>query len=74
MLFQYISLAINKYILQTATIPKKDDNSLYWDKLKTNDYLGSNFNTTNPITSSELKVTFDRPVMARLFEVTMDVK
>ena len=56
---EYISLAINKYILQTATIPKKDDNSLYWDKLKTNDYLGSNFNTTNPITSSELKVTFD---------------
>ena len=56
---EYISLAINKYILQTATIPKKDDKSLYWDKLKTNDYLGSNFNTTNPITSSELKVTFD---------------
>jgi hypothetical protein len=56
---EYISLAINKYILQTATIPKKDDNSLYWDKLKTNDYLGANFNTTNPITSSELKVTFD---------------
>jgi hypothetical protein len=56
---EYISLAINKYILQTATIPKKDDNSLYWDKLKTSDYLGVNFNITNPITSKDLKVTFD---------------
>jgi hypothetical protein len=56
---EYISLAINKYILQTAKIPKDSDNNIDWDILKTDDYLGTNFNTTNPITSSEIIVKFD---------------
>lgn len=56
---EYISLAINKYILQTAKIPKDSDKNLDWEKLETSDYLGLNFNKTNPITLSELKVTFD---------------
>ena len=41
---EYISIAINKYILQTATIPKKSDNTLDWTKLETAEYLGTNFN------------------------------
>jgi hypothetical protein len=56
---EYISLALNKYILQTATIPKKSDNSLDWTKLETTEYLGTNFNKTNPLTNSNIIVTFD---------------
>ena len=56
---EYIAIAINKYILQTATIPKKDDKSLDWDKLMTNDYLGVNFNKKNSFTSNDMKITFD---------------
>jgi hypothetical protein len=55
---EYISLAINKYILQTATIPKKSDDTLDWDKLVTTEYLGSDFNKTNPITSKDMNVIF----------------
>ena len=56
---EYISLAINKYILQNAKIPKKDDNTLDWDKLMTSDYLGTNFNRYNPMTKQNISVIFD---------------
>lgn len=56
---EYISLAINKYILQTGKIPKKNDNTLDWDKLLTTDYLGINFNKYNPLTKQNIKVIFD---------------
>jgi len=56
---EYISLAINKYILQTATIPKKTDGTLDWTKLMVDDYLGANFNKINPLTSTEMNVVFD---------------
>ena len=45
---EYIALAINKYILQTGTIPKKNNNTLDWTKLETAEYLGTNFNKKNP--------------------------
>lgn len=56
---EYIALAINKYILQTGTIPKKNDNTIDWTKLATSDYLGTNFNKKNPITQNDIVVTFD---------------
>ncbi|QKF65738.1 hypothetical protein AVENP_0158 [Arcobacter venerupis] len=56
---EYIALALNKYVLQTGTIPKKNDDSLDWDKLMVEDYLGINFNKINPFTSKEIKVVFD---------------
>ena len=56
---EYISLAINKYILQTGTIPKKNDDSLDWDKVSTNEYLGTNFNKYNSLTKKDIKVIFD---------------
>ena len=55
---EYIALAINKYILQTGTIPKKNDNTIDWGKLSTSDYLGTNFNKKNPITQNDIVVTF----------------
>ena len=55
---EYISLALNKYILQTGTIPK-DVESLDWAKLMVDDYLGVNFNKKNPLTSNDIVVTFD---------------
>ena len=56
---EYIALAINKYILQTATIPKDSDNKLDWDKLSTKEYLGTNFNKINPLTNEDMEITFD---------------
>lgn len=56
---EFISLAINKYILQNAKIPKKDDNTLDWDELMTSDYLGINFNRYNPMTKQNISVVFD---------------
>ena len=56
---EYIALAINKYILQTATIPKDDDNKIDWDKLVTEEYLGINFNKTNPLTNENMEIAFD---------------
>ena len=56
---EYISLAINKYILQMGKVPKKVDNTLDWDKLMVSDYLGTTFNKINPLISSEIKVIFD---------------
>lgn len=56
---EYIALAINKYILQTGTIPKKNDNTIDWEKLSTSDYLGTNFNKKNPIDQNDIVVTFD---------------
>ena len=55
---EYISLAINKYILQKASIPKKNDNTLDWDKLMKDDYLGENFNKNNPVTNAQIVVSF----------------
>ena len=55
---EYIALAINKYILQTGTIPKKNNNTLDWTKLETAEYLGTNFNKKNPITSTDMEVVF----------------
>ncbi|MDD2886277.1 MAG: hypothetical protein PHY66_00635 [Aliarcobacter sp.] len=55
---EYISLALNKYILQTGTIPKNVE-SLDWTKLMVDDYLGVDFNKKNPITSNDIVVTFD---------------
>ena len=52
---EYISLAINKYILLNAKVPKKSDNTLDWDKLMVDDYLGTNFNKYNPITKKICK-------------------
>lgn len=56
---EYISLAINKYILQTGKIPKKSDDTLDWKKLEVEDYLGVNFNKTNPVTLKDIVITFD---------------
>jgi len=56
---EYIALAINKYILQTGTIPKTSENILAWGKLEVDDYLGSSFNRTNPITSEDMSVYYD---------------
>ena len=56
---EYISLAINKYILQTGTIPKKSDDTLDWEKLEVEDYLGTKFNKINPVTNKEIIITFD---------------
>lgn len=56
---EFISLSINKYILQNAKIPKKDDNTLDWDELMTSDYLGTNFNRYNPMTKQNISVIFD---------------
>lgn len=56
---EYIALAINKYILQTATIPKDSNNALDWAKLETAEYLGTNFNKTNPLTKANIVVVFD---------------
>lgn len=56
---EFIALAINKYILQTGSIPKTDSNSLDWSKLEVEDYLGSNFNKINPLTSKTINVYYD---------------
>ena len=57
---EYISLAINKYILHTAKVPKTSSNTLDWDKLMTSDYLGTNFNRYNPMTKQDdISVIFD---------------
>lgn len=56
---EYISLAVNKYIAQTKTIPKKDDKSLDWEKLKVEDYLGTKFDTKNPFTGNNIVAYFD---------------
>ena len=56
---EYIALAINKYILQTATIPKDSNNALDWTKLETSEYLGTNFNKINPLTKANIVVVFD---------------
>lgn len=56
---EYISIAVNKYILQTGTIPKKTGDVLDWDKLLVDEYLGTDFNKTNPITNSDIQAYFD---------------
>ena len=56
---EYIALSINKYILQTGKIPKKSDDTLDWDLLMVDDYLGVNFNKKNPLTSKDMIVKFD---------------
>jgi len=56
---EYIALAINKYILQTGTIPKTNLNKLDWEKLDHEDYLGESFNKNNPLTSEDIDVYYD---------------
>jgi hypothetical protein len=56
---EYIALAINKYILQTAKVPKDNDSKLDWDKLTTEEYLGTSFNKINPLTNEDMEITFD---------------
>lgn len=56
---EYLSLAINKYILQTGTIPKDTNDFLDWEKLMVEDYLGVHFNKNNPITKKNIIITFD---------------
>lgn len=59
---EYIALAINKYILQTAKVPKVLDGTVYvldWDKLLVDEYLGKNFNRFNPLLNKNITVVFD---------------
>ena len=56
---EYIALAINKYIIQTAKIPKNSDSKLDWDELLVEEYLGENFTKINPFTNNEIVVVFD---------------
>ena len=56
---EYIALAVNKYILQTGTIPKKTGDLLDWNKLLIDEYLGTNFNKKNLITNNEIQAYFD---------------
>ena len=72
---EYISLAINKYIIQNADIPNVSDNdlSLDWTKLITDDYLGANFNKKNPITLKDMKVVFDTKKNAYIFGAMEDI-
>lgn len=72
---EYLSLAINKYILQTGTIPK-NGTSLDWDKLMTDEYLGINFDKTNPYTNKGLVVSFtnNHILIKGLIEKTTDYK
>lgn len=74
---EYIALAINKYILQTGTIPKKNDNTIDWEKLSTSDYLGTNFNKKNPITQNDIVVTFtgkNNVIISGILEKESDYK
>jgi hypothetical protein len=70
---EYISLAINKYILQTGTVPKKDNNEVDWTKLLVDSYLGSDFNKNNPLTSQDIKVMFDSKNSAFIQGVYEDI-
>jgi hypothetical protein len=61
---EFIAIAINKYILQNLTVPKKLNvvNSKYeldWNEMLNDEYLGSNFNKYNPILKSDILVEFD---------------
>lgn len=59
---EYIALAVNKYILQTGTIPKVkvgEDYILDWNKLEIEDYLGASFNKINPFSKTEIKTLFN---------------
>ncbi|WP_121627690.1 hypothetical protein [Poseidonibacter antarcticus] len=55
---EYIALAINKYILQKAKVPKTGT-SLNWNLLENDDYLGTDFDKINPLTNEDIVVTFD---------------
>lgn len=55
---EYIALAINKYILQKAKVPKTGT-SLNWTLLENDDYLGTDFDKINPLTNEDIVVTFD---------------
>ena len=55
---EYIALAINKYILQKAKVPKTGT-SLNWNLLENGDYLGTDFDKINPLTNENIVVTFD---------------
>jgi len=57
---EYISLAVNKYIIETGKIPKKTDDTLDWVELSKNSYLGQNFDKKNPFTKANLLAKFDK--------------
>ena len=75
---EYIALAVNKYISQTGKIPKKSNSELDWDKLvkndKKGDYIGLAFDKKNPLTSKDLKVTFDIKNNCRIYGLFDDKK
>jgi hypothetical protein len=75
---EYIALAVNKYISQTGKIPKKSNGELDWDKLVKNDikgdYLGTAFDKKNPLTSKDLKITFDAHNNCRIYGLFEDKK
>lgn len=56
---EYISLAINKYILQTGKIPKNSDSTINWEVLEKG-YLNKGFSQKNPYTNKDtILITFD---------------
>jgi len=55
---EYIALAINKYILQTGSLPLTESKDFDWTKLDNEDYLGKNFNKSNPLTSKYIDVYY----------------
>lgn len=71
---EYIAIAINKYILQNATVPVKstDSTALDWDLLLVDDYLGKNFNKYNPLLKSDIFVVFDSNKNAYIKGVVTD--
>lgn len=56
---EYLSLAINKYILQTRKLPIDSTDKFDFSLLKTASYLGTSFDTINPITKKEIEVSFN---------------
>ena len=55
---EYLAIALNKYILQTGQVPKKNG-KLDFKLLEDEKYLDSNFNKISPFTNSDIIVNFD---------------
>lgn len=72
---EYIALAINKYVLQTGTLPiDKETKKLNWTLLNDDEYLGSSFNKSNPFTSTDMEVIFDSKNNCYILGVLVDAK
>lgn len=56
---EFISIAVNKYILQTGKIPITDDDKFDWNVLFTEEYLGENFSKIGSMTNHDLNVEFE---------------